>query len=119
MHRRKKVKGKPYTFHEFVFFSPKQFDEPVSIEEKKSLFNLKICINSNRVFTVPFFNECVGEQEATNKELKQMLEVINETPGLIIYGEEYTIYDDCNGLWKYYGRQEETPLAHIVAEELI
>jgi len=119
MYRRKIRKGLPYTFQEFAFFSPKQFDELVPIEEKDSLFNLKICTNSNRVFTMPFFGETVGQQEVTEKELKKMLKLINETPGLIIYGEEYTITDDLNGLWKYYGKQGETPLAHIVKEELV
>jgi hypothetical protein len=119
MRGRRKFRGKPYTFQEFAFFSPKQFDEPVSIEEKDSLFNLKICTNSSRVFTMPFFSETVGQQEVTEKELKKMLKLINETPGLIIYGEEYTITDDYNGLWKYYGKQGETPLAHIVQEELV
>jgi hypothetical protein len=48
-----------------------------------------------------------------------MLKIVNETPDLIMYGEEYTITDDCNGLWKYYGKEGETPLANIVQEELL
>lgn len=119
MRGRKKIRGKPYTFQEFAFFSPKQFEEPVPVEEKDSLFNLKICTNSNRVFTMPFFGEAVGVQEITQKELKQMLEIVNETPGLIIYGEEYTITDDFNGLWKYYGKPDEMPLAYINKEEML
>jgi hypothetical protein len=119
MYRRKVRKGTPYTFQEFAFYSPKQFDEPVPIEEKDMLFKLKICTNSNRVFTGPFFMECISQHEVTEKELKKMLKMVNETPGLIIYGEEYTITDDYNGLWKYYGKVGETPLANIIQEELV
>lgn len=96
-------KGLPYTFHEFAFFSPQQFDTNVEVEEKDYLFKLKICTNTGKVLTGPFFMEVVGEEEVSNSELKKMLEIINNTPNLIIYGEEYTIYDDCNQLWKYYG----------------
>ena len=119
MYRRKTRKGLPYTFQEFAFFSPKQFDASVPVEEKDMLFKLKICTNSNRVFSGPFFMECAVQHEVTEKELKKMLKMVNETPGLIIYGEEYTITDDYNGLWKYYGKEGETPLANIVQEELL
>lgn len=119
MYRRKARQGLPYVFQEFAFFSPKQFDAPVPVEEKDMLFKLKICINSNRVFSGPFFMESIGQHEVTEKELKKMLKIVNETPGLIMYCEEYTIVDDCNGLWKYYGKEGETPLAHIVQEELL
>ena len=103
---RRKFRGKPYTFHEFAFFSPKQFDEPVPVEEKDMLFKLKICTNSDRAFTGPFFDECIGEHEVTQRELKQMLKMVNETPDLIMYGLEYTIIDDHNALWKYYGTDQ-------------
>jgi len=96
-------KGLPYTFHEFAFFSPQQFDKNVEVEEKDFLFKLKICINTGKVVTGPFFREAIGEEEVTNSELKKMLEMVNETSDLIIYGEEYIIYDDFNSLWKYYG----------------
>ena len=113
MYYRKKRKGLPYTFQELAFFSPKQFDAPVPVEEKDMLFKLKICTNSNRVFSGPFFMEGVGQYEVTEKELKKMLKIVNETPDLIMYCEEYTITDDFNGLWKYYGKEGETPLACI------
>ena len=103
MYRNKVKIGIPYVFHEFAFFSPKQFDEPVALEDKDMLFKLKICTNSNRVFTGPFFMECMSEYEVPPKELKQMLNMVNDTPGLIICCEEYTITDDHNALWQYYG----------------
>lgn len=112
-------KGLPYTFHVFVFFSPKQFEKAVEIEDKEFLFKLKICTNSGRVFTGPFIDEVVGEYEIDNKELKEMLTIVNETPGLIIYGFEYTITDDYNGLWKYYGKPGDRPVASITREELL
>jgi hypothetical protein len=105
MARTRIKKGAPFTFQEFVFFSPDQFDEKVEVDEKNCLFKLKICTNTNRVFYGPFFKECIGQEEVSNSELKKMLEMINETPNLIIYGEEYTIHDDFNGLWKIYGGQ--------------
>jgi len=112
-------KGKPYTFQEFLFFSPNQFDKLVDIEEKDFIYKLKICTNSGRIFTGPFFNDVVGEYEITNKELKEILEMVNDTPGMIIYGVEYTINDDFNGLWKYYGTEKDRPLAYIDQNELL
>lgn len=119
MRHRKKRKGLPYTFQEFAFFSPKQFAVLVPVQEKDMLFKLKICTNSNRVFSGPFFMESTVQHEVTEKELKKMLKIVNETPDLIMYCEEYTTTDDYNGLWKYYGKEGETPLAHIVQEELL
>lgn len=119
MYRRKKVRGKPYIFQEFAFYSPQQFDKLVPIEEKDFLFKIKVCVNSNRVFTGPFLDETVGEYEITIRELNKMLEIVNETKGLIIYGFEYTITDDFNGLWKYYGTEEDVPMAVILKEELV
>lgn len=116
MYFRKKIRGKPFTFQEFVFFSPEQFDDPVKIEEKDFLFKLKICTNSNRVFTGPFIDEVIGEYEISNKELRKMLEIVNETPGLIMYGFEYTLTDDMNGLWKYYGTDKDKPFTVIQHE---
>jgi hypothetical protein len=63
--------------------------------------------------------EGVGQYEVTEKELKKMLKIVNETPDLIMYGEEYTITDDCNGLWKYYGKEGEILLSNIVQEDYI
>jgi hypothetical protein len=100
----KRVKrGAPFTFHEFAFFSPKQFDENVEIEEKDFLFKLKICIDTGKVATGPFFGEVVGEEFVCESELKKMLEIVYKTPNIIIYGEEYVIHDDYNQLWRYYG----------------
>lgn len=119
MPRKRIFRGKPYTFHEFAFFAPHKFDENVAVEEKVMLFKLKICTNSGRVFSGPFYNECVGEYELKNSELKKMLEIVNQTPGLIMYGEEYTINDDYNGLWKYYGTHADRPLAFMNRDELL
>lgn len=106
-------KGKPYTFHEFVFFSPAQFDSKEELEDRDFICRIKICVNSNRVFTGPLIGECIGEFEMTNKELKQLLDLVYNTPGLIIYGREYTINDDYNALWRYYGTEKDRPLAFI------
>lgn len=119
MFRRKVKKGLPYTFQEFAFFSPRQFDKLVELEDKEFITKIKICTNSNRCFSGPFFNESVGEYELTNKEVKEIIKLVDETPGLIIYGIEYTITDDYNGLWKYYGRPEDKPIAIIQKEELM
>lgn len=112
-------KGLPYTFQEFAFYSPRQFDKPVEIEDKEFIATIKICTNSNRCFSGPFFNESVGQYELTNKEVKEIMELVDKTPGLIIYGIEYTITDDENGLWKYYGRPEDKPMAVIKEKELV
>lgn len=119
MFRRKVKKGLPYTFHEFAFFSPRQFDNPVDIEDKEFITKIKICTNSNRCFSGPFFDETVGEYELTNNEVKGVMELVAQTPGLIIYGIEYTITDDYNGLWKYYGKPGDMPMAVIQKEELV
>ena len=105
MARTRVKKGNPYTFHEFAFFSPKQFDKNVEVEEKDFLFKLKVCVNTGKVITGPFYRDVIGEESVSNSELKKMLEIVNETHDLIIYGEEYTIFDDFNSLWKYYGGQ--------------
>ena len=119
MYRRKVKRGLPYTFQEFAFYSPRQFDKNVEVEDKEFITKIKICTNSNRCFSGPFFNESVGEYELTNKEVKEILELEEQTPGRIIYGIEYTINDDYNGLWKYYGKPGDRPMAVILKEELV
>jgi hypothetical protein len=119
MYRRKVKKGLPYTFQVFAFYSPRQFDKPVDIEDKEFITKIKICTNSNRCFTGPFLDEVVGEYELTNKEFKQIMDLVEQTPGVIIYGMEYTITDDYNGLWKYYGNQEDRPMPIIMDGEQI
>ena len=100
----KRIKqGKPFTFHEFLFFSPRQFDQPLQLADKEFIYRLKICTNSGRCFTGPFVDEVIGEEEITEKELKQVLKLVEETPGIIITGREYTRYDDYGGLQKLYG----------------
>jgi len=119
MYRRKIKKGLPYTFHEFIFFSPRQFEEPVPVEEKDFIYRLKICTNSNRCFTGPFYDEVIGEYELSKKEINKVLEMIEKIPGVIIMSTEYTITDDYNGLWKYYGDPSNVPLANVKREELM
>jgi len=104
--RRRLWQGTPYTFNEFVFFSPKQFDDAVQYEDKDFLFKIKICTNSGRAYTGPFIDDVTGEYEVNNRELKKMLHMVNETPGLIMCGTEYTIHDSTvDGLHQYYGKQ--------------
>lgn len=99
----KRIKqGAPFVFQELVFFSPRQFDEPVEIEEKEFMFRLKVCVNSGRCFTGPFYNEVIGEEEVSKKELNLLLEMVDKTPGIIITGREYTRYDDYGGLKTLY-----------------
>jgi len=117
MYRRKIKKGLPYSFEEFIFFSPRQFDKPVDIEEKEFICKIKVCTNSNRCFTGPFIDETVGEYELSNKEVKDIIKFVDETPGLIIYGIEYTITDDYNGLWRYYGKEEDRPMVAILNDD--
>lgn len=119
MARKRISRGKPYTFQEFVFFSPAQFDSKLPIEEREFILRIKVCVESGRVFTGPFIDEVVGEYEILKKELKQMLDMVNETPGMIMYGFEYTINDDFNSLWKYYGTDHDRPLAYIDRNELL
>jgi hypothetical protein len=111
-------KGKPFTFQEFVFFSPRQFDNNKEIDEKEFITKIKICTNSNRAFTGPFINETVGQYELNNKELNKILDLVYNTPGIIIYSFEYTINYDYNGLWRYYGSEKDRPLA-IIKDELM
>ena len=100
----KRIKqGKPFTFHEFLFFSPRQFEQPLELADKEFIYRLKICVESGRCFTGPFVDEVIGEEEITQKELKQVLKLVEETPGVIITGREYIRYDDYGGLQKLYG----------------
>ena len=100
----KRIKqGKPYTFHEFLFFSPGQFDIPLELADKEFIYRLKICTNSGRCFTGPFVEEVIGEQEITKTEVNKVLDMVNNTPGIIIVGMEYVRYDDLGGLGRYYG----------------
>lgn len=102
-YKRNIIKGTPWTFQELVFFSPRQFDEPEPLELKNFIYYLKVCVNSGRVFTGAFFGDCIDEREVDKKTLKQVLKMVNETPDIIICGQEYTIYDENNGLNAYYG----------------
>lgn len=96
-------KGEPYLFQELVFFSPRQFDQLLPYEDKEFIFRLKVCANSGRCFTGPFHDEVIGEEELTDKEVKNLLNMIENTPGIIITGKEYTRFDDYGGLKKLYG----------------
>lgn len=100
---RKIKQGAPYVFQELVFFSPRQFDEPVDLQEKEFIFRLKVCVNSGRCFTGPFYDEVIGEEEITKKEFDSLMDMVHNTPGLIITGREYTRFDDYGGLKKLYG----------------
>jgi len=95
--------GAPFVFQELVFFSPRQFDQPLELEDKEFIFRLKVCVNSGRCFTGPFHDEVIGEEEVSEKELKALLKMVNETPGMIITGKEYIRFDDYGGLKKLYG----------------
>jgi len=95
-------KGEPFVFQELVFFSPRQFDQPLEIQDKEFIFRLKVCVNSSRCFTGPFYDEVIGEEELTKEEVDNVLDMVNKTPGIIITGREYTRFDDYGGLKKLY-----------------
>jgi len=100
----KRIKqGKPYIFQEFIFFSPRQFDMPLEMEDKEFIYRLKICVDSGRCFTGPFIEEVVGEEELTKNEVNKVLDMVYNTPGIIITGREYVRYDDYGGLKRLYG----------------
>jgi len=85
----KRIKqGKPLTFQELVFYSPRQFDQPLELKDKEFIYRLKICIDSGRCFTGPFHDEVIGEEEISEAELQQVLKLANETKGIIISGHE-------------------------------
>lgn len=113
MARKRIFKGKPYTFQVFVFFSPDQFDSKEELVDRNFISKIKICTNSNRVYTGPFIDEVIGEYEMSKKELNKLLDLVYNTPGIIIYGFEYTLYDDYNSLWRYYGSENDRPVAII------
>lgn len=95
-------KGEPFVFQELIFYSPRQFDQPLEIQDKEFIFRLKICVNSGRCFTGPFYDEVIGEEELTNQEVDNILNMIDKTPGIIITGREYTRFDDYGGLKQLY-----------------
>ena len=100
----KRIKqGAPFVFQELVFYSPRQFEQPLDIQDKEFIYRLKICVNSGRCFTGPFFDEVIGEEEITEKEFKSVLNLVENTTGIIITGREYVRYDDYGGLKKLYG----------------
>ena len=104
-------RGKPrvemYHFEEFSVYSPKQFHNDLSIEDKDVTFYIKVCTNSNRAFTCPFphIDNTVGSEELSNKEIKKIIDFINNTPEAIVYTSEYCIENvDGRKLELYYGR---------------
>lgn len=105
MYTKKVQKGVPWVFQELVFFSPRQFDEPEPLETKDFIYYLKICVNSGRVFTGAFFGDIIDQSEVGEKTLNHVLKLVNETPDIIICGQEYTIYDETNSLDRYYGKK--------------
>jgi len=76
---------------------------PLELTDKEFIYRLKVCVNSGRCFTGPFVEEVVGEQEISKGELKLVMDMVENTPGIIIVGMEYVRYDDMGGLEKYYG----------------
>jgi hypothetical protein len=104
---KKKPIGEIYSFEEFTVYSPKQFNNNLSIEDKDITHYIKVCTNSNRAFTCPFphIDNTVGTTELTNKEVKDIVEFINRTPEAIVYTSEYNIVNDSSRrLEQYYGK---------------
>ena len=104
---RKRTVGEVYSFEEFTVYSPKQFNNNLSLEDKDITFYIKVCTNSNRAFTCPFphIDNTVGTTELTNKEVKSIVEFINKTPEAIVYTSEYSIENvDGRRLEQYYGK---------------
>jgi len=104
---KKRTIGEVYSFEEFTVYSPKQFNNNLSIEDKDITFYIKVCTNSNRAFTCPFphIDNTVGTTELTNKEVKNIVEFINKTPEAIVYTSEYSIENvDGRRLEQYYGK---------------
>lgn len=99
--------GEVYHFEEFTVYSPKQFNNNLSLEEKDITFYIKVCTNSNRAFTcpMPHIDNTVGTTELSNKEIKSIVEFINKTPEAILYTSEYSITNDAGRrLDQYYGK---------------
>jgi len=104
---RKRIAGELYSFEEFTVYSPKQFNNNKSLEDKDITFYIKVCTNSNRAFTCPFphIDNTVGTVELTNQEVDEIVEFINKTPEAIVYTSEYSIVNsDDRHLEKYYGK---------------
>lgn len=104
---KRKTKGKLYCFEEFTVYSPKQFNNNLSLEDKDITFYIKVCTNSNRAFTCPFphIDNTVGSEELSNKEVKKIVDFINNTPEAIVYTSEYSIENvDGRRLEMYYGK---------------
>ena len=104
---RRRAEGEIYSFEEFTVYSPKQFFNDKSLEDKDITFYIKVCTNSNRAFTcpMPHIDNTVGLTELTNKEVKSIVEFINKTPEAILYTSEYNIENvDDRRLEDYYGR---------------
>jgi hypothetical protein len=103
----RKPKGEFYYFEEFTVYSPKQFNNNLSLEDKDITFYIKVCTNSNRAFTCPFphIDNTVGTEELNNKEVKKIVDFINNTPEAIVYTSEYSIENvDGRRLEQYYGK---------------
>jgi hypothetical protein len=99
--------GEVYHFEEFTVYSPKQFNNNLSLEDKDITFYIKVCTNSNRAFTcpMPHIDNTVGTTELSNKEIKSIVEFINKTPEAILYTSEYSIVNDGGRcLEQYYGK---------------
>ena len=99
--------GEEYNFEEFTVYSPKQFNNNLSLEDKDITFYIKVCTNSNRAFTcpMPHIDNTVGTTELSNKEIKNIVEFISKTPEAILYTSEYSITNDAGRrLELYYGK---------------
>jgi hypothetical protein len=108
MYKKKSV-GEVYSFEEFTIYSPKQFNNNLSLEDKDITFYIKVCTNSNRAFTCPFphIDNTVGTTELTKKEVNDIVEFINKTPEAILYTSEYSIENvDERRLEQYYGKRD-------------
>ncbi|NBW58519.1 hypothetical protein EBR43_12255 [bacterium] len=99
--------GEVYSFEEFTVYSPRQFNNNKSLEDKDITFYIKVCTNSNRVFTCPFphIDNTVGVIELTEQEVDDAVEFINKTPEAIVYTSQYSIVNsEGRYLEKYYGK---------------
>jgi Glu-tRNA(Gln) amidotransferase subunit E-like FAD-binding protein len=104
---KRKPKGDLFCFEEFTVYSPKQFNNNLSLEDKDITFYIKVCTNSNRAFTCPFphIDKTVGIEELSKKEVKKIVDFINNTPEAIVYTSEYSIENiDGRRLEQYYGK---------------